>query len=141
MGELPRRLRARQLRRRTLRRVVRGWRYVHADFGAVLGTSARVAFGERFGHNYEPRCLRVAVGTTIRFDGPFSLHPVAPGAVVDGVPKGEPLAGNPVAVVEGGGGAEFVATTPGRFGYYCDLHVVEGMMGAIEVVESATETR
>jgi len=102
----------------------------------LASRSATVRFGHEAGHNYRPRCLRVSLGSRIRFEGPFDAHPLAPGRVEAGIPIDEDTARGPVSEVLGGQSAEFVAATPGRFGYYCDSHVVEGMMGAIEVVES-----
>ena len=93
-----------------------------------------IRFGHEWGHNYSPACLRVAAGTRIRFEGQFLSHPIEPGRIVDSIPIDVE---GPVQGVEAGDSAEFVATTPGKFGYFCDLHVAEGMMGAIEVLGSS----
>jgi plastocyanin len=94
---------------------------------------ARIVFGD--GYHYEPSCLRVRVGRVIRFEGPFADHPLAAGRIEDGVPVEAPAdAGHPLGEVLSGLQAEFVADRPGRFGFYCDLHVAESMMGAIDVV-------
>ena len=95
----------------------------------------RVAFGGEIGHNYSPRCLRVGIGAAIRFEGPFETHPLVPGRVEDAIPVDDE--GGPIRAVRAGHVAEFVAREPGRFGFYCDDHVAEGMMGALEVISLA----
>ena len=90
-----------------------------------------IRFGLELGHNYSPACLRVVAGTRVRFEGPMGAHPVEPGRIVDSMPVD---ADGPVPAMASGESAEFVAGEAGRFGYFCDLHVAEGMMGALEVV-------
>lgn len=99
------------------------------------GRGSRVVFGGKAGHNYVPRCLRVEVGAVILFEGPFEIHPLVPGRVEDAIPVDEE--GGPIRAVRAGHVAEFVAREPGRFGFYCDAHVAEGMMGALEIVSLA----
>jgi plastocyanin len=104
--------------------------------------SMRIAFGHQQGHNYEPRCARVSVGDVIRFEGPFATHPLVPGRIEAAIPVDDAASGGgPVREVLKGESAEFIADSPGRFGYYCDVHVAEGMMGAIEVVARASAVR
>lgn len=94
-----------------------------------------IRFGNKLGHNYSPACLRVGAGTRIRFEGPLLSHPVQPGRIVGSIPIDSD---GPVHGTEIGDSVEFVATTPGKFGYFCDVHVAEGMMGAIEVLGAST---
>jgi plastocyanin len=94
---------------------------------------ARIVFGD--GYDYEPRCLRVTAGRTIRFEGPFATHPLVAGRIEDGVPVDDgPEADQTIPEVLSGLEVEFVAERPGRLGFYCDLHVEQSMMGAIDVV-------
>jgi plastocyanin len=96
---------------------------------------ARIVFGD--GYDYDPRCLRVTVGRTIRFEGPFAIHPLVAGRIEDGAPvDAGPVAGQPIPEVLSGLEVEFVAGRPGRFGFYCDLHLDQSMMGAIDVVDA-----
>ncbi len=89
-----------------------------------------IRFGGVVGHNFDPACVRVRRGATLRFEGPLELHPIAPGRVVDGLPVDE---AGPVRSLQVGEIADFVVAEVGAFGFFCDLHVVEGMMGAVYV--------
>lgn len=105
------------------------------DYVVSSDSPAVIRFGHEWGHNYLPACLRVETGTRIRFEGPLLSHPVQPGRIVGSIPINSD---GPVQGTGIGDFVEFVATTPGKFGYFCDLHVAEGMMGAIEVLSSST---
>lgn len=103
-----------------------------SDYVVLHESLVVIRFGAEFGHNYSPACLRVAAGTRIRFEGPMGMHPVEPGRVVDSIPLD---AAGPVPSVASGNSADFVARGVGKFGYFCDIHVAEGMMGAIDVMD------
>ena len=90
-----------------------------------------IRFGDLLGYAYEPRCVVVGVGTEIHFRGDYLSHPVAPGRVVEGLPP--PHADNPIRETNAGSLASFTASAAGSFGYYCNVHLAEGMMGAVFV--------
>jgi plastocyanin len=90
-----------------------------------------IRFGEDLGYEYVPRCIRVSVGTRIRFRGDLKSHPVAPGRVVDGSYTFEDT--SPIQPTKNGDEATFVFSRPGAFGYWCDVHAVSGMLGAVFV--------
>ena len=91
-----------------------------------------VHFGGELGHAYRERCLRVSVGTLVRFVGPLSIHPIAPGHLVDGL--SQLTADGAFRAVAEGDSAEFrMPDLPAVEGYFCNYHVDEGMLGAVFV--------
>ena len=87
----------------------------------------------RDGLVFTPKCLTVAQGTTVRWEGSLTAHPIAPGNSDD------PLAGspsNPITQTRSGNSVEFTFAIPGTFAYYCELHSFgagSGMAGAVFV--------
>lgn len=103
-------------------------------FSAVDATGmseVRIPFGGAWGYAYEPACLAVSVGTTVTFAGDFAAHPLMPGRI----DAGEVIAGHtsPLTPTAGGLEVKFPMTRTGAFGYYCDRHVADAMVGAIFV--------
>jgi plastocyanin len=82
-----------------------------------------VSFGGTAGLAYSPKCILVAAGTGVTFEGAFSTHPMS--ATVG--------TGNPIAHTASGTTATFTFSQPGAFGYQCDVHVASGMCGAVYV--------
>lgn len=82
---------------------------------------------------YDPKCLKVAQGTVITFNGNFSSHPLLGGVVTGGaeIPAGS---GPFVPVTNTGMTADFTMTTTGTFPYYCVPHGTLGMNGVVFVV-------
>ncbi len=90
-------------------------------------------FIARDGLVFTPKCLTVASGTTVRWEGSLAAHPLAPGNRDDPA-AGSP--GNPIRPTSSGSSVEFTFTTPGTFAYYCELHDFgpgSGMAGAVFV--------
>lgn len=82
---------------------------------------------------YTPRCILIAVGQTVTFDGSLSAHPLAPGNADD---PGAGSPNNPITFLSSGSSAEFTFDEPGTFPYFCELHGFsngKGMSGAIYV--------
>jgi plastocyanin len=86
-------------------------------------TSVTVAFGGTHGLAYSPKCILVAPGTAVSFEGEFSTHPLS---ATEGT-------GNPITHTTSGTTASFTFTAAGAFGYQCDVHFASGMCGAIFV--------
>jgi plastocyanin len=83
--------------------------------------------------SYAPKCIKVAVGTSVTFDGPFAGHPLLGGTVVGGTVT--PDATGPfVPVTNTSTSKTFVMTAPGTFPYFCVPHATLGMNGAVFVV-------
>ncbi len=95
------------------------------SYVAPDGGTAVVDFGGTLGNAYAPKCLKVAKGTTVTFNGAFGTHPLAQGC-------------GPAATITNGSGATKAITfdNAGTFGYYCTSHgqsAGSGMAGSIEV--------
>lgn len=71
--------------------------------------------------SYTPRCMRVAPGQSVTFEGPFTLYPLVPR-------RG---AGNPIRRTLLGASATFVFPAAGTFGFVSPGRA--GMRGAIDV--------
>lgn len=80
---------------------------------------------------YTPKCVKVTAGTNVKFVSAFASHPLVGGAVADGakVPDGT----SPITPTSTGTEATFTLANAGTFPYYCDLHALSGMTGAIFV--------
>ena len=91
-----------------------------------------IAIAQR-GLTYTPKCMIVAAGQRVRWEGNLSAHPLAPGHPDD------PLAGsagNPIEPKASGSVAEFAFEAPGTFPYHCTLHAFgagQGMAGVVHV--------
>jgi len=86
-----------------------------------VGGTPTVNFGFiNGGLAYDPKCLKVPVGTTVTFSGDFGTHPLAPSAN-----RGNQT-NNPITVtsagVDGGTTADFKFSTAGFYAYYCQVH-------------------
>jgi len=84
-------------------------------------TAVTVNFGGTLGTSYAPKCILVAGGTSVSFEGSFSTHPLS---ATSGT-------GNPIGHTASGTTASFTFTEAGAFGYTCDVHA--GMCGAVYV--------
>jgi len=76
--------------------------------------------------SYTPKCIRIAEGQAVSFEGTFAAHPLRP----------IPAEGNPIQNQDSGSSVQFTFTTSGDFGFYCNNHGNvngSGMAGAIFV--------
>lgn len=89
--------------------------------------ATNVYFGGSLGAKYSPACIRADTNVSVIFFGDFNAHPLAEGAVVNGV------AIQTVAPVVGGSLYFWSASTPGVYPFYSTTLYAEGMMGAIYV--------
>lgn len=82
---------------------------------------------------YNPKCIKVTVGTDVTFNGNFGGHPLQGGVVVGGTTT--PAASGPfVPLTDTGTTKTFDMDTAGAFPYYCVPHATIGMNGAVLVV-------
>ena len=89
----------------------------HLATGADVSANNTVA-------QYTPHCVRIKVGKSVGFYGPFTQHPIS----------GNGEAGNPIPKVSSGtdsGRITFPAA--GTFGFHCEDHP-DVMYGAVKVV-------
>lgn len=102
-------------------------------------TASRTVFfgggGDSPGLGYSPRCMVIAAGQTVRFDGAgtgtFSAHPLLPGPV-SGTDAGT-LPTNPIVRTDTGTApVDFTFATAGVYPYHCEYHQ-PGMAGVIVV--------
>jgi plastocyanin len=85
------------------------------------------------GLTYSPKCLRIAVGQTVRWSGSLTAHPLAPGNPQD-AKAGSP--DNPVQPTASGQSVEFAFPNAGTYPYFCTLHgfgTGQGMAGSVRV--------
>lgn len=82
---------------------------------------------------FTPKCLKIAAGQSVVFEGSLATHPLAPGNAADN-DAGSP--DNPIVETTTGSSVEFTFDAPGTYPYFCEAHGFgdgEGMSGAIEV--------
>jgi plastocyanin len=96
--------------------------------------------GMSLGNNYDPKCLIVSQGTVVTFsaNGPasFVLHPLMGGEVINSMKVPAMMGTSPfVPITNMGTSAAFTMSNTGNFPYYCDVHALGGMIGAIFVVQ------
>ena len=92
---------------------------------------ARMPFGGMFGFAYDPTCVTLAVGAELTFVGNFAQHPLKPGRIEGDTVVVAP--NNPIQPTSTGSQATFVFSEPGSYGFFCDTHVHEQMLGAVFV--------
>jgi plastocyanin len=95
-------------------------------------TTATVTF-DNGNLTYAPKCIKVALGTSVTFNGAFAGHPLL-GGVVNGGMTTPDAAGPFVPVTNSGNSKTVVMSTAGTFPYYCVPHATLGMNGAVFVV-------
>lgn len=87
------------------------------------------------GFKYSPNCVIIHATHNINFKGidgsNFVSHPLVPGVVEGGVATED--TDSPIVRTESGDTQTVYFDAPGQFGYYCDYHYAQGMMGVIYV--------
>jgi plastocyanin len=83
-----------------------------------------------FGLVYMPRCIEIAAGSTVTFNGNFAFHPLAPGVMGD-MTAGSPS--NPITPTSSGTAQSFTFPLAGTYPYFCTAHASLGMSGVIRV--------
>jgi plastocyanin len=71
------------------------------------------------GFNYQPKCLKVPVGTQVKFmstTSDFGSHPLSPSASIGTLP------GNPITLTTTGNNASFTFSQKGFWAYFCMVH-------------------
>jgi plastocyanin len=63
---------------------------------------------------YDPKCLKVSVGTAVTFMGDFGAHPMSPST------RG--TQNSPITRTAAGTSATFTFSTPGQYAYFCEFH-------------------
>ena len=83
---------------------------------------------------YRPRCALVTEGTVIEFRASpnFGMHPLFGGTVAGGVATMDPE--SPIGSIISGDVREVLLEASGDAPYFCDVHFLQGMLGAIRVV-------
>jgi len=91
-----------------------------------------VHFGGALGTRYEPACFQVSPGTQVTFMGEFDQHPLVGGAVTGGGKMPDPSSpfDGPTST---GASKMFILSVAGTFPFYCDIHALIGMKGAVFV--------
>jgi len=85
------------------------------------------------GSHYSPRCIKVTMGTKVRFSGSFSSHPLVGGLIVGG--GEQPASTGPFTTkTETGTSKDFLMDDCAAYPYYCNVHGPSGMHGAVIVL-------
>jgi plastocyanin len=91
-----------------------------------------IDFGGALGSAYSPRCVKVTMGTKIRFVGAFASHPLR-GGLADGTEQ--PASTGPFTTATNSGTShDFVMDDCAAYPYFCDNHGLSGMTGAVIVL-------
>jgi plastocyanin len=102
-----------------------------AESAYVTGTM--ISFGGAVGFAYDPKCLKVTAGSTVKFSGDFSLHPLEPSAM-RGNTTSNPITATS-ALPDGGLETSFTFPSAGFYAYFCSFHgssdTGAGMAGVI----------
>jgi plastocyanin len=104
-----------------------------AEWNRPGGDDQRAIAIAQAGLTYTPRCMIVAAGQRVRWEGNLGAHPLAPGHPDDGSAGS---ADNPIEPKGSGSVAEFAFERPGTFPYHCTLHAFgagQGMAGVVDV--------
>lgn len=94
----------------------------------------RVGFGSTRGSgpfDYLPKCILIAAGQSVSFEGDFNQHPLSPGTSATARNAGSP--NNPITRTTSGSSASFTFASAGTYPYFCELHVAAGMAGVVRV--------
>ena len=86
------------------------------------------------GLNYSPKCLTIAAGQTVTWQGSLASHPLAPGNPDDAAAGSSE---SPIVKTNSGTSIEFTFESAGVFPYYCELHSFgagRGMAGVVHVL-------
>jgi plastocyanin len=86
------------------------------------------------GLNFTPKCMTIAVGQTVRWEGSLAAHPLAPGNI-DHPEAGSP--DSPIVVTSSGSSVEFTFNSAGTFPYVCQVHSFGDGLGMAGVVHVA----
>ena len=70
-------------------------------------------------------------GASVRFESPFTTHPLVGGVVEDEVASPDPT--SPIPEITAGTSVVVPFPRPGAYGYYCTNHANIGMTGAVFV--------
>ena len=89
-----------------------------------------VRFGNDLGNRYAPRCLSIAVGQTVSFQGPFQTYGLMPG-VPASISTGAPF--TPITYVFFSDRKDFTFTLAGDFIFSNAPNAAAGMTGMIRV--------
>jgi plastocyanin len=95
---------------------------------ATSMNAVTINFGGSAGLAYSPKCVKVKAGTMVTFSGSFTTHPLAGGNSPPTVD-----ATSPIHETKTGMSAAFTMSSPGAYGFFCEVHFGSGMQGAIFV--------
>jgi plastocyanin len=85
------------------------------------------------GLNFSPKCVIIAAGQSLTWQGSLSAHPFAPGNPSD---EEAGSLDSPILARSSGRSAEFTFASAGTFPYYCAVHAFgagQGMAGSVHV--------
>lgn len=83
------------------------------------------------GVSYTPKCITIAAGQSVRWQGSLTAHPLAPGNPSDAAAGS---ADSPIVPTASGQAVEFTFETAGSYPYHCTVHAFGAGMGMAGVV-------
>lgn len=81
--------------------------------------------------SYDPPCMIIAAGQTVRFLGAFIGHPLRPGISPSMLTAGSP--NNPIPLQSDGTMVDVTFSAAGTYPYFCEMHHLSQMTGVIHV--------
>jgi plastocyanin len=94
----------------------------------AAGANRTIKFGGGLGLSYSPKCIKIKVGQSVKFDGAFAGHPL----------KAQCEEKATITATSTGASKSFTFSTAGYYNYYCVYHASastgSGMAGNIWVV-------
>ena len=81
--------------------------------------------------SYSVPCMTIAAGQTVRFEGSFLGHPLAPGISPTDLTAGSP--NSPIPQLSEGMMTDVTFPTAGTYPFFCQMHFLTGMTGVIHV--------
>jgi plastocyanin len=97
------------------------------------GADRSVGFGGEGGSggfSFAPKCIAIAAGQSVTFNGAFSSHPLTRGAPGD---LAAGAAGNPIPTTSTGTTVTVAFPRAGTYPYVCGMHAFLGMNGVVLV--------
>lgn len=89
-----------------------------------------IRFGGEHGSHYDPRCMRIAVGQSVQWEGDFAQYVLGPGTFGAAGAGSQP---NPIVFSPAGTSREFTFQKAGDYLFHSTNHEADDMQGLVRV--------